>query len=118
MQEELAKKWIQDLRTTDAVQSQGRLYDGEGYCCLGRLCIVLGKKFFLPGEEPCSLSYRVEGEEFDTLLPKSIMVEAGMQSSSGEYISNGLVCQLSADNDTGKSFAAIASIIEEHWKEL
>lgn len=32
------RRWIDDLRTTGALQVQGQLTDGIGYCCLGRAC--------------------------------------------------------------------------------
>lgn len=118
MDTKLKKKWIKALRSGKYQQTSGSLYDGEGYCCLGRLCVVLGKKFVLPLEEPCPRSFRVEGQLFNTVLPPNIAEEAGMLSFSGEYISNGIRCQLSVDNDAGTSFAKIADIIEEHWKEL
>lgn len=34
------RRWIEDLRTTDAPQVKGRLSNGVGYCCLGRACEV------------------------------------------------------------------------------
>lgn len=34
------RRWIDDLRTTDAPQVRGRLSNGVGYCCLGRACEV------------------------------------------------------------------------------
>ena len=33
--------WLHDLETTEAPQAKGRLFDGVGYCCLGRACVVL-----------------------------------------------------------------------------
>lgn len=44
MTPELKQKWIADLRT--AQQAHSRLHNGQGgYCCLGRLCSVLGAEF-------------------------------------------------------------------------
>jgi hypothetical protein len=44
MKREIAEAWIADLRTNPP-QATGQLYDGEGYCCLGRLCLVVGATF-------------------------------------------------------------------------
>lgn len=47
MKKELRDKWLADLRTNGARQTQGQLWDPkeDGFCCLGRLCVVAGAKW-------------------------------------------------------------------------
>lgn len=44
---EFKAKWVAALRSGDYKQAQGRLYTGEGYCCLG----VAGHVCGIPVEE-------------------------------------------------------------------
>lgn len=110
MNKQIADLWIADLRSNPP-QSRKVLFDGHGYCCLGRLCVVQGL-------EPRVFDYNgVKRFEFDgceTLLPDTIANAADIASSEGRYADRSLV----DDNDTGKSFAEIADIIEKHWEEL
>ena len=99
MNRDIAEKWIADLRANPP-QTTGRLFDGNGFCCLGRLCVVEGAKpKFLKG-----LSLPLS----DTIF------WAGMKSRDGRYPGGRLV----EDNDSGKTFAEIADIIEAHIDEL
>lgn len=50
MRKDIKAAWIKDLRTTDARQAMGALKerlseDEVGYCCLGRLCVVVRDQF-------------------------------------------------------------------------
>jgi hypothetical protein len=118
MKTEIADKWIVALLSGEYKQAKGKLYDGEGYCCLGVLCKVLGEEFVKEEYPGVSHIWRCEGES--EILPESIKEKAGMSSVSGEY-SIGVECndaQLTRDNDDGKTFKEIAAIIDEHRDEL
>lgn len=39
---EIKAKWIEALRSGKYIQAKGQLHDGDGFCCLGVLCDVLG----------------------------------------------------------------------------
>ena len=121
MKTEIADKWIAALLSGEYKQAKGKLYDGEGYCCLGVLCKVLGGEFI---KEDSYINHNVkdiwrcEGES--EILTLSMKEKAGMSSLSGEY-SIGVECndaQLTRDNDDGKTFKEIAAIIDEHRDEL
>lgn len=65
-------KWVHDLETTDEPQTQGKLFDGTGYCCLGRLCKVAGLEFKQDSEG----DWYVDGEEgeCELLAPEYVVV--------------------------------------------
>ena len=42
MDAKLKADWIAALRSGEFKQTRGRMFDGEGYCCLGVLCKVAG----------------------------------------------------------------------------
>lgn len=48
MKKEIADLWIADLRANPP-QAKGALFNGQGHCCLGRLCVVLGFEFNAEG---------------------------------------------------------------------
>lgn len=41
LNQENLKLWIEDLRTTEAQQTTIALHDKYGFCCMGRLCVVV-----------------------------------------------------------------------------
>jgi hypothetical protein len=45
MNKKIARVWAKDLETTNAPRAFGRLKRKDGYCCLGRLGLVLKRKF-------------------------------------------------------------------------
>ncbi len=116
MKKEIAEKWVADLRTNPP-QAKKRLYDGKGYCCLGRLCLLLGLEFRRQGECNKYLPYRDENiVGGGAVLPEEIQDLAGMHSDNGAHRYR--FDTLSSMNDSGKSFAEIANIIEQEWKNL
>lgn len=45
MKEDLKSKWVSALRGGEFAQTTGNLKDGDGYCCLGVLCVVAGAEW-------------------------------------------------------------------------
>lgn len=105
MNRDIAEKWIADLRTNPP-QATGKLFDGNGHCCLGRLCVLYGA---VPDEDD---DYSFLGNEF--VLPTKVKDWAGMKYDDGSYPGG----TLTEDNDSGKTFAEIADIIEAHINDL
>lgn len=116
MNRDIAMKWVEDLRTPGLKQATAALFDGEGYCCLGRLCIVLGMQPFqhAPGV------HTIGGNQ--CTLPDEAMDAAKIRSSNGraDGIEMGaLKVKCLADaNDGGATFAQIADWIEQHYRRL
>src|ERR1700722_5631587 len=102
MHKHIADLWIADLEKNPP-QTRQKLYDGHGYCCLGRLCLLAGMK---PEVFYDQRDYGFAGES--AVLPRAVMEWAGMKSRSGEYDDDHC---LSADNDNGATFPEIAQII-------
>jgi hypothetical protein len=104
MKKEIADKWIADLRSGPK-QGRGYLQDMEGgYCCLGRLHVVLG----LPVDNKNNTRRKYLSSEAVEL--------AGMKpkNRTGRFDDDALVSL----NDNGFTFDEIADIIEEKWEEL
>lgn len=109
MNRAIGEKWIVDLRAGPR-QTKGVLFDGRGHCCLGRLCVLAGVE---SSEIDPDGDFTFLGERF--LLPRRVREWAGIKYSSGLYARFG---SLAEDNDSGKTFAEIADIIEAHIDEL
>ena len=114
---EIADKWVAALRSGEYKQATGALYTGNGYCCLGVLCKVLGEEFINKYQSgpPCTtIRWMVNGEE--TILPRNVIDRAEMSSSYGCY--DARRASLTKDNDGGKTFSEIADIIDKYKHEL
>lgn len=118
MKKEIAEAWVADLRTNPPKTTR-RLFDGNGYCCLGRLALVLGCDFTRVGEDYCP---RLNGEtlQVEAYLSQELMGLSGMKSRNGvvEEIGGPDDVVLAQLNDDGVSFAEIADVIEKHWEKL
>ncbi len=120
MKKEIAEKWVADLRTNPP-QCKGSLYDGEGHCCLGRLCVVLGATFVEKSENSNYSHYPIyEGTVLyeSGLLPQEIQDEAGMITREGSLVEEEDLYSLASLNDKGYNFFQIADIIERNWEKL
>lgn len=114
MREDIAKAWVKDLRENADKQGKGCLFDGTGYCCLGRLVLLYGAKF-VEYEE----TYTIEGEVENMTLTEKIKDWAEMRTTTGSlHINDYAILELSSLNDKGTPFAALADIIERNWKLL
>lgn len=121
MKEEIARRWVQDLRYNPDKQTKHRLYDGgNGYCCLGRLCLLAGKSFEPKYASPGN-KFVVSGTEEAVTLPIEVMNWAGMRYPRGtvqDSATGRTIFELSALNDAGASFEVLAKIIEDNWPIL
>src|SRR5262245_22394423 len=114
MRKEIADLWIADLRNPENKQTTGVLFDGTGYCCLGRLCVVMGRTFH---KNPKLLTWNVAGTRATHVLPEAVKIEAGMRSETGKLHSDGdTFLELVELNDDGSTFPEIADIIEQSWE--
>jgi hypothetical protein len=104
---------LEDLRTTTAPQSIGSMYNGGGYCCLGRACELYmtatknGKWSHL-GTYTDGRRYFETDDQKDTTgtyLPKCVQEWLGIEDSNPISIAHA--------NDGGVSFSKIADILEE-----
>lgn len=106
MKQEVAQAWAADLRKGPK-QGRGQLGDAEnGYCCLGRLCIVMNEEF----------------QSDQEVLAGSQILAAGMNSRNGIFNIPGdqhpPQDHLASVNDNGLTFHQIADLIDYFWEEL
>lgn len=124
MKKEIADLWVADLRTNPP-QHQGELknLNGPGHCCLGRLCVVLGMEQEAVNHHDEEDDFGDEGIGPRELLTRTVIAAAGMRMGNEAGFIQSLSAFMSVDslaelNDTGRSFAEIADVIEKHWEEL
>jgi hypothetical protein len=118
MKYEVAMAWAKDLLDNQDKQGKEALFDGNGYCCLGRLCLLAGKEF-----EEYKLSegkFVVIGTDEAMILPDEVQEWSGMRTKAGSIFdtSGKTILELSSLNDAGTSFKALARIIEDNWERL
>lgn len=131
MDAEFAKKWVADLRDPANKQTDSCLFDGEGYCCLGRAEVVAGSTFIYD-EKAKNYYITVDSanedptRETDDLSPET-QLKAGIYNRSGGrrdgqslYFGSehgGFMC-LAQANDRGVPFSEIADYIEANHEFL
>jgi hypothetical protein len=113
---EVKTKWVEALRSGEYKQTQKRLRDKVGYCCLGVLCDLHSKETGQEWENECIYLGHAE------ILPDEVVAWAGFNKvnlySSFGITPNGQGVQcdgmpLSQLNDEGQTFEQIAKVIEE-----
>jgi hypothetical protein len=79
------RAWIHDLRTTDAKQDAGQLRTADdGYCCLGRACVILGADWAKPDRAsacevlPAVVRVLVDGVEDHSYMPAAYKAAMGL----------------------------------------
>lgn len=102
MNPSIKEKWVAALRSGNYKQTQERLRDESGHCCLGVLCEVFDPTRWLPDG---SNYYEYQGDPSDINLPYTVKYEVGINSDNEDT--------LMEMNDSGKTFTEIADFIEK-----
>lgn len=99
--------WLHHLRSGEVKQGTGRLFDGNGYCCLGVLqCAVTGGRVEQENDEPADLP------SFEWLRSEGIKFrDEGGRAEQFPYLPT-LGLHATSANDRGASFREIADAIE------
>ena len=119
-----AKKWLEALRSGKYQQTKSALCDvGNGepdrFCCFGVACDL----YF---QEHPELKSEIYDDRFYPrrkflgeleVLPHQVQAWLGLRTSTGDYGSD-YVGALTEDNDEGKTFEEIATIIESEPARL
>ena len=111
MNPQIKQKWLNALRSGDYQQTQNRLHDKNGFCCLGVLCDLYGKENNVEWELPGRYD-AYAFQDMVTSLPLSVMEWVGVENdnpcvTAGPYT-------LAELNDTGSTFNEISDLIEEY----
>jgi len=133
MKKEVAKKWVEALRS--GKYKQGKAYlkqinskNEPRHCCLGVLCELYDQQMKKNHKKTLFTEHMIDSEtdvEFisfnkhDGGLPKEVREWANMINPCGEFVNDkDRVEYLSDLNDDGKKFSTIADIIEKNVESL
>jgi len=132
--QEIMREWVRNLRSGEYEQGRGALNVDGNFCCLGVLCQMAADQGViaqptLTRELVSTLPYVQYGTHTvaryehgaTTMPPQKVYEWAGIHSLPEDFkdIESDLYGRRLADmNDSGKTFAQIADIIEEHWIDL
>lgn len=116
MNQAIKERWIESLRSGEYEQTQGRLRDETGYCCLGVLCDLYAqeKNIEWNDQEELGMRYYTINHEI-SLLPEDVMKWAELDMPNPACIKGNTVICLSYQNDTGFTFEQIAQTIERNF---
>lgn len=99
MNAELKAKWVEALRSGRYSQTRGALRDEDGYCCLGVLCDVQGRKW----ERRSGGGYL-----FASLVTPPEIISAGLDAA----VAHRLAEMNDGDEDGGRGGAAFNEIAD------
>ena|SRR3990167_5094602 len=118
------KAWLRALRSGNFEQTEGKLFDGEGYCCLGVACVVAGRTFRkdkLTGDYGIRKNENVYSDDLEeVLLPEDIRRKLKMRTSEGEpnktYLENDveLYSAVEMNDNEGYDFDQIADAMAKN----
>ena len=125
---DLAKAWLDELRSGKYPQGTGKLRDGsDAYCCLGVAC-ELYRQTYGKGEwqwqktednDFAVYAFVVDVEHLVGVLPAAVRDALGLDDSEGGYYDDGGNPKSLVNlNDAGMTFAEIADIIESEPRWL
>lgn len=120
MDRDIATRWVKALRSGRYKQAKEHLASTAGMCCLGVLCTILRTR--VDKSDDAYWEFGIERNRLN--LPAEVQARAGIKSRGGVFYSllhdDGKIYrrELSALNDSGKSFAEIADMIEKNWELL
>lgn len=110
MNPEVKAKWVAALRSGEYEQAKGVLRKADSYCCLGVLCDLSGIDTWAKDVEDMNDWVY---DRFFSSLPYSVRDWAGLDSEDPQvWKDDSTQARLSDLNDSGKTFAEIADIIE------
>lgn len=122
MNADIKRLWIERLRSGRDQQGIGSLNRGNKLCCLGVLCEIAVEQGVFPTPlDQGGLKFYGEGTDLNcSMLPKPVQQWSGVTSHGyyGERTNaDGWLHRdaLTSDNDSGKTFAQIADIIEANF---
>ena len=110
-------KLVEALRSGKYKQEKGALHRDElGYCCLGVACEISGLGTWVGAnvtDQSRVMSYKIDGALTGySVLPELVREYYGFSSDNGTFLNKDVEDALSALNDMGVRFDAIADIIE------
>lgn len=110
MNPEVKALWVADLRSGKHKQAQGVLRRDDAFCCLGRLCDLHQQahpNIVWSNHPNCYSEY----QDCSTVLPIDVIAWSGLNGGNPRAS----MSTLSALNDSGKTFAQIADVIEREF---
>jgi hypothetical protein len=95
----LYANWLNDLESGLAPQGQFSLFDGTGYCCLGRLCKIAGRPITIDEDDYANNQGRICGLNY---------------AFTHRLLGDALTAHLTQMNDTFCTFKEIAQYLTSH----
>lgn len=120
MNQDIKERWVAALRSGDYKQTQERLRDANGFCCLGVLCDVVKddmgvkwEEYSIATNDKCSNGFSFMNNNGE--LPPEVARFCGLPPSvtQGDVAIGGRSLISMNDNEF-ESFDTIADLIERH----
>ena len=114
MNPQIKQKWVDALRSGEYQQTQRRLHDENGFCCLGVLCDLYRKENQLEWEPSTHSKNAYVFQDTMAVLPLSVIEWSDIADNNPLVnYEPGEICTLADLNDKGSTFNEIADLIEK-----
>lgn len=118
MKPAIKKLWTENLLNGEYKQTEGRLRDQAGFCCLGVLCDLYKKEtgngYWNQYPEGCYEFVDISGVKMNYTLADPVVAWAGLEDNNPDVtIEDTAERALGSLNDEGYTFEQIAKLIEE-----
>jgi hypothetical protein len=111
MNPQIKQKWVSALRSGKYQQTQRRLHDENGFCCLGVLCDLYGKENNVEWDLANNGHNVYVFQDMVGCLPVSVKEWADLEDCNPRV--DDQTDSLIGLNDTGCTFEQIADVIEK-----
>lgn len=116
MKQEIKEKWLKALRSGEYSQTKGVLRDANGFCCLGVLCDLHQKETPNAKWVDDNIRFYNDGKMITHgILSEKVMEWSGLNNTNPSVFDNMNLkfIPLATLNDDGRTFNAIANLIEK-----
>ena len=124
MKKDIAKIWVDALKSGEYKQGTEYLCAGDRYCCLGVLCDLYAQNaadnLRIVEKQKGDKGFTITYYNYDSeVLPEIVQEWAGMSTNTGKYMSDTLFeSSLASDNDQGATFEELADVIAKSVDDL
>lgn len=116
MKEDIAKRWVEALRSSKYKQGKDQLQTSDNkFCCLGVLCDIVKDDV---GGTWDGQTFRLDTTSETINLPEAVKQFTLMKSYTGSRKGKSSLIKLNDNRFNQYNFNRIADIIEKEWKDL
>ncbi len=113
MNKDIAKKWVEALRSGEYSQTRGILADDRGFCCLGVLCELYIEET-KDNIKDCITATHTKYDGNDCLPPVKVLQWSGLQTALGTFKES----EITKEDDPHTYLAGLNDVYEYNFNQI